>query len=260
MASQLLFGELVEIMDKKGRLWTKIRCIQDNFVGWIESTQFKPITPTEFELFSQNFAFSLELVQGAMAHNHFVPITLGARLPNYDGLHFRLGETQFTFSGQAVMQEDARPLAAFILKVAKRYLNTPFLWGGRSPFGIDSAGLIQMVFSIAGIQLPRDSAAQIDLGDTVDFVEQSKPGDLAFFENRAGRITHVGIIMEEGQIIHAYGGVRIDRLDHYGIFSVQEQRYTHRLRLCKRILPPAKDSTASAQKVQISVDNQVELF
>lgn len=260
MASQLLFGELVEMLEHKGRLWSKVRCIQDNFVGWVDRTQIRDITNSEYEECSSSFAYSLELVQAAMGQNHFVPITLGARLPNYDGLHFKVADTRFTFSGQAIVAEDSRPVASFVLKIAKRYLNTPFLWGGRSPFGIDSAGLVQMVFSMAGIQLPRDPAAQIDIGEIVDFVEQAQPGDLAFFENRAGRISHVGIIMPDQQIIHSYGGVRLDRVDHYGIFSEEQQRYTHKLRLAKRVLPPSEDQMRQEEEEQVNITNQVELF
>ncbi len=260
MASQLLFGELVEILNQKGRQWTKIRCAQDNFVGWVESTQITAITPSEFEAFKSDFAFSLELVQGAMGQNHFVPITIGARLPQYDGIHFKLGEQRFTFSGQAVAADERKSSAAFVMKIAKRYLNTPFLWGGRSPFGIDSAGLVQMVFNMCGIQLPRDPSEQIESGEVVDFTELATAGDLAFFENKVGRIAHVGIIMDDQKIIHAYGGVRIDRLDHYGIYNEDQKRYTHKLRLCKRILD-FQPSTEQPESLDKTVYNtQVELF
>lgn len=237
MISQLLFGELMEILDRKGKQWVKVRCAYDNFVGWVDAHQIKSITPSEFESFQKDFAFSLELVQPVMGPDHFVPITMGARLPAFDGIHFKLGETPYTFSGQAISPNDIVPNPEFILKIAKRYLNTPFLWGGRSPFGLDAAGFIQLVFSMAGIALPREASLQIDEGITVDFVEQATPGDLAFFDNKAGRIHHVGIIMPDRRIIHSYGGVRIDLLDHYGIYNQQTKKYTHKLRLAKRVLP-----------------------
>jgi hypothetical protein len=258
--SQLLFGELIELLEVKGRQWTKIRCLQDNLVGWVESHQITPITPSEKLAFQNNFAFNLELVQAAMGDNYFVPITLGARLPNYDGIHFKLGEMRFTFSGQAINQEDLKKSAPFLIKIAKRYLNAPFQWGGRSPFGIDASGMVQVLFSMVGQQLPRDAEAQIEFGEMVDFVDQAREGDLAFFENKNGRIAHVGIIMKEQYIIHAYGSVRIDRLDHYGIYNEETKRYTHKLRICKRLLPLEKDEWDQPIPQKAVVDNQVEMF
>lgn len=260
MASQLLFGELVEIMDRKGRQWLKVRCIHDNFVAWADTSQITEITPSEFESIQENYAFSLELVQAAMGHNHFVPIMIGSRLPNFDGLNFKLGEMQFTYSGQAVGVAELKGTSTFLLKMAKRYLNAPFVWGGRSPFGIDSAGFVQVLFAMTGHDLPRDPAAQIEIGRTIDFVEQVQAGDLAFFENKNGRIFHVGLVMEDQAIIHAHGSVRIDRLDHYGIYNEATKRYTHKLRLCKRILANSPSSKISSVPQKAVMDNQVELF
>lgn len=260
MISQLLFGELLEILDRKGKLWVKIRCAYDHFVGWVDASQIKSITPSEFESFQKNFAFSLELVQPVMGPDHFVPVTMGARLPSFDGMHFKLGETRYTFSGQAIAPSDISPNPEFILKIAKRYLNTPFLWGGRSPFGVDSAGLVQLVYSMAGIALPREASLQIVEGETVDFVEQAAPGDLAFFENKAGRIAHVGIIMPDRRIIHSFGGVRIDLVDHYGVYHQEDRRYTHRLRLAKRVLPMSRQDRLSREADQMAQNQQTELF
>lgn len=242
MTSQLLFGELVEILEEKGRQWLRVRCDPDNFIGWVETSQIKPITPTEYKQFRQNYAVSLELVQPVMGPNHFVPVTIGARLPLFDGIRFSVGDTTYTFSGQALSAGDFVPSADFAQKVAKRYLNTPFLSGGRSPFGIDSAGFVQLVYQISGLPLPREAADQLHVGETIDFIEHSRPGDLAFFENRAGRITHAGILMPDNKVIHAYGSVRMDLVDHYGIYDEERQMYTRRLRLIKRVLPTLSTS------------------
>ena len=260
MISQLLFGELLEVLEKKGRQWLKVRCQWDNFVGWVATSQIKAITPSEFETFQTNFAYSLELMQPVMGNQQYIPVTMGARLPNFDGMHFLLGDEKYTFSGQAVFVKDIELSSEFILKIARKYLNAPFLWGGRSPFGIDSSGFVQVVFKMAGIKLHRDSAEQVFQGTAVDFVEQSVAGDIAFFENKNGRIVHVGIIMPEGQIIHASGNVRIDKLDHYGIFNEELQRYTHKLRLVRRILPFDKTQKQEPSKKELPNTQQVELF
>lgn len=261
MVSQLLFGELFEVLETKGRKWWKIRCENDNYVGWIVSHQVKPVTPSEYEQYRSSFAYNLELMQAVMADDHFLPITLGARLPNFDGMRFYLGEAVYTFSGQAVFPEDIEINAGFIIKLARRYLQAPFLWGGRSPFGIDSSGLIQVVFQMAGVSMPREPQQQLETGKAVDFIEQTLPGDLAFFENRKGRIAHVGLILPEGGLLHVHGKVRIDRVDHYGVYNLEEGRYTHRLRLVKRLLPGIPylpESAAGAEEGAIR--RQPELF
>lgn len=260
MVSQLLFGELVEVLETKGRKWLKVRCQHDNYVGWLTSQQIKPVTPTEFEAYQTHFAYNLELMQAIMADDHFLPITLGARLPNFDGMRFYFGATSYQFSGQAVFPENIEAGSAFVIKLARRYLQAPYLWGGRSPFGIDSSGLVQMVFQIAGFQLPREPQQQVQTGTVVDFIEQARPGDLAFFENRAGRIAHAGIILSEDTVIHVHGKVRIDKIDHYGIYNEADGKYTHRLRLIKRILPPERPHAETSERNSEATHRQPELF
>lgn len=261
MRSQLLFGELFEILDRKGRQWLKIRCLWDNYVGWVSMHQITFITPSEYEQYQCHFAYNLEIMQPVRADDHFLPITLGAQLPNFDGIRFRIGNQHFTYSGQAVFPGDVQPTSDFITKMAKRFLYTPYMWGGRSPFGIDSDGFVQLVFKLVGQILPREAAEQVYLGESVDFVEQAQAGDIAFFEDRNNRIHHCGIILADQKIIHSYGKVRIDSIDHYGIFNENYQRYTHNLRLVKRLLPAEEKNgqNGKMQKEQ-TVNRQVELF
>ena len=260
MISQLLFGELVEILDRKGQQWYRIRCQFDNFVGWVSAHQIHPITPSEFELFQQNFAINLDITQAVLAEDHAFPITIGAQLPNFDGLGFRIGDNSYTFSGQAIFPGDVQVDDAFILKIARKYLYAPYLWGGRSPFGLDSAGFVQTVFKIGGFRLPREPLQQVYFGETIDFIEEARAGDLAFFENRAGKITHVGIIMPEKNIIHAFGMVRIDKIDHYGIYNTKSNKYTHKLRLVKRVLAKNTNPPKGDESLENSKSKQVELF
>ncbi|MCR9290100.1 MAG: C40 family peptidase [Bacteroidetes bacterium] len=258
--TQLLFGEVMEILEMRGKRWAKIRCQWDNYIGWVDAQQIKPITPTEFKNYTQNFAYCLDLMQPIMGNDRLIPITIGAHLPDFDGLRLNLGEFSFTFSGQAVFPTDIEANVDMILKIARKYLFAPFQWGGRSPLGIDASGFTQMVFKIVGINLHREANQQVYQGDAIDFVEQSKPGDLAFFENRKGQISHVGIITEESKIIHAAGQVRIDKIDHYGIFNEDTQKYSHKLRILKRFLE-LKPIEQNQKKENTEVTtNQVELF
>ncbi len=248
MCTQLLFGELVEVIERKGKEWLKIRCQADHHIGWIKTNQVIAITQSEFELFQQSFAYCLEVTHPLMADQHFVPITIGARLPQFNGMQFQLGDERYQFSGLAVEARDVPRTAELVQKIARRYLHSPYLHGGRSPFGIDSAGLVQMVLQMIGIALPREAAQQIMFGETIDFVEQTQVGDLAFFEDRIGRVAHVGMLMEEQKIMHAHGKVKIDQLDHFGIFDTTLQQYTHKLRVIRRILPTmtAKEAIATS--------------
>ena len=93
-----------------------------------------------------------------------------------------------------------------------------------------------MVYKINGYKILRDASQQATMGETLSFIEESEPGDLAFFDNNEGIITHVGIIMQDHYIIHAHGKVRIDRIDHTGIFNTDLKQYTHKLRVIKKLI------------------------
>ena len=126
--------------------------------------------------------------------------------------------------------------------------------GGRTPFGMDSSAFIQQVFAFIGVQLPRTADLQIDLGNTVDFAAQANEGDLAFFENRKGRITHVGLILAGDTIIHAHGNIRIDKIDHFGIFDEDTKKYSHKLRLIKRHLEASQEKSTVEIEIKEGMD------
>lgn len=259
MVSQLLFGELVEILERKGS-WLRIRCLWDNYLGWVDRKQIQVVTPSEKDRYETNVAYSLEIVQGIMADDFSIPVAMGASFPDFDGINFYFNNRSCTFSGQVINPIDIAPNSELLLKIARRYLHAPYLWGGRSPMGIDCSGFTQMVFKLIGIKMPRDASQQVERGRLIDFIEMAQPGDLAFFENRKGRISHVGIIMPDHQIIHASGSVRIDKIDHYGIFNLDNQKYSHKLRVVKRVLPNESFSSKTEKVETVKEKNQVELF
>jgi len=224
--SQLLFGESCLILNNKEN-WSNIRCTIDGYEAWIDTKQ---ITETSKQLESQHTVF--ELVHSYVFKDFHIPILLGSSLPNFDGLNFKIENQKYLFQG--ISLENNLSNLENIKKIALKYLHAPYLWGGRSPFGIDCSGLTQMVYKFLNINLPRDAYQQAKIGKNVGFLEESKIGDLAFF-GKEEKITHVGIIIGKNEIIHASGKVRIDTIDHLGIYNNETNKYTHKLKIIKRI-------------------------
>ena len=262
LLSQLLFGEMAEVIDKKGKQWLKVRGLADNQFGWVQSNQLTEIDEKLSRKLETDFAFALDISKTIRGNQNHFTIPIGARLPQFDGLRFKLLGKNYEYSGQAVSPDEIKRNAQELLpKIARKFLNIPEMKGGRTAFGMDSSALIQHVFGFIGINLPRTADLQIDSGENIDFSEQSGEGDLAFFENRKGKITHVGLILNGGQIIHSFGKVRIDKIDHYGIFDEETNKYSHKLRLIKRNLAPKPTSEKTEiQENEISLIEQKILF
>ena len=235
MVTQLLFGETYVILEDRED-WIQIKTTYDNYPCWISAKQNTKISVTEYKTLKSNL-LSSELVQVvSQSNNHLVfPITIGATLPNFIKSNLKIGDNNFAFEGQTT-DINIKKTVKEIKETAYLFLNAPYLWGGRSPFGIDCSGFTQLVYKLNGYQLPRDASQQVEIGTPLSFVEEAEAGDLAFFDNEEGNIVHVGIILENQQIIHASGSVRIDKFDHYGIFHSDNKKYSHMLRVIKKII------------------------
>lgn len=232
--SQLLFGEVYEVLQQQGN-WLNIRCSFDAYEGWIDAAQHSDVSDKDYQHINSNdCGLALDLSFSASSTSHAIPLVTGSNLPFFDGMNFKIGKEKFIYNGQA-LQAEARNASLFE-RVAMRYLNAPYLWGGRSPFGIDCSGLVQVAYKFCGIPLRRDAYQQAEEGTVVNFIEEALPGDLAFFNNEEGRIIHVGIVLKDNRIIHASGKVRIDKLDHFGIFNNDTAKYSHQLKIIKRVL------------------------
>src|SRR6187402_419533 len=232
IVSQVLFGEHFEILEQL-KQWSKIKLQYDDYEGWVDSKQYQIISESEYNQLSKDAtvlnADLLEYITGQ--NNMLLPIPIGSSLSFLN--HADINTSNLNFEGTKI--SGIKPKNN-LLNTAFMYLNAPYLWGGKTPFGIDCSGFTQMVYKLNGYHLLRDASQQSTQGDALSFIEESEPGDLAFFDNEEGKIIHVGIIMENNYIIHASGKVRIDRLDHLGIYNAEQNRHTHRLRVIKKII------------------------
>ena len=200
----------------------------DGYEGWIPHNQVHLI---EKEVYSKITGstpqISTDLINYITDENNLIfPIILGSDLSGVKIINH-------TFEGQTKAGGKDKEL---LIKTAYMYLNTPYLWGGRSPMGIDCSGFTQMVYKINGISLKRDASQQAQEGETLSFIEESEAGDLAFFDDKEGKITHVGLLLEKNHIIHAHGAVRIDQIDQTGIFNSETKTHSHKLRMIKKII------------------------
>lgn len=227
MVSQVLYGELFKILEERAH-WSRIRMAFDRCEAWISNTQYQKISEEEYTRCESEVAvLSADLVEFITGKNKdLMPVPMGSLLNAVAILHH--DHTGNTTQGQKDKSK--------LIETAFLYLNAPFLWGGRTPFGIDSGGFTQMVYKLNGYKLFRTAAEQARQGESLSFIEESEPGDLAFFDDKEGNITHVGIIMEDNYIIHAEGRVRLDRIDHSGIYNADLRRHTHQLRVIKKII------------------------
>ena len=234
LVTQLLFGECYELVDRQDN-WLCVQLATDGYRGWIDHKQHTPVSAAYYQEWQAathpRVSDLVQIVRNAEIH---IPIGIGSYLPFFDGAAIRIGDERFRFDGRA-SETSGRATATQLAEVAKSFLKAPYLWGGKSIFGIDCSGFVQQVYGICGYQLPRDACQQVDHGHEVHFVTQTQPGDLAYFANSEGRITHVGLMLEEQRIMHAHGEVRIDTLDHNGIYNSNFKRYTHQLRIIRRI-------------------------
>lgn len=239
MVSQVLFGELYVVLELAEK-WVYIRLLHDGYEGWIDRKMYLAVTDEYVEKYRAEEpilateVFNIVTKEGDYGNKLIVS---GSAFPFFDAgsKKMLIGESTYTLVSK-MKDVGIDSLRDLIISYALMYYNTPYLWGGRTPYGIDCSGLSQMAYRMAGIDLPRDASQQVLSGQDFSFVEEALPGDLAFFGDDTGAITHVGIIWEQNRIIHASGRVRVDKIDHQGIFNEDLKRYTHNLKVIKRII------------------------
>ena len=235
MSSQLLFGDSFVILEV-GEKWTRVVTSYDDYEGWIDNKQYVVISDIAYAgLSNLNTILGLSAIHAVSKTDTSEVLCLlaGTIIPQTVDNNFYLGETRYKLEGQ-VRHPNINEFRSSVTDAAMFFMNAPYLWGGRSVFGIDCSGFTQMVFRQFGIRLKRDAWQQAEQGGLLGFIQEARAGDLAFFDNEEGRIIHVGIMLDNNRIIHASGKVRIDTVDTQGIFNKEQNKYTHKLRIVKR--------------------------
>jgi gamma-D-glutamyl-L-lysine dipeptidyl-peptidase len=239
MCTQILFGEHYTIVEENSG-WCRIKLAFDGYEGWIDRNMVNEFDEQHFLLLNGFPQFVttdvFNIVQPIDGYSNFL-IVAGSSLPHFNPVSrtFKIADIIYNIQGNSIVPAQ-RSVREIIIDNALKYFNSPYLWGGRSPFGIDCSGFSQVLYKMAGLTIPRSAVQQAMLGDNLSFVEEALPGDLAFFDNDDGSINHVGVIWEKNKIIHSSGKVRIDNVDHFGIFNIDTGRYTHQMRLMRRLI------------------------
>lgn len=231
MVSQVLFGEAFEILEWQER-WVKIITSIDNYTGWIGRLQFTMLGHLAWQQLQRErpqLSYGVVTQAWKKSDNTILYLPIGSSMAFMEGNTCKIGNEKFEILGPKGDVEN------FTI-TARSFLNAPYLWGGRTHFGIDCSGFTQAVFRLYGINIKRDASQQAQQGKTVESIKNAMVGDMAFFVNENSKITHVGIILNGNQIIHASGKVKIDSIDEEGIFSEEQKRYTHKLHSIKRFL------------------------
>ncbi|TNE76725.1 MAG: hydrolase Nlp/P60 [Bacteroidetes bacterium] len=227
MVSQLLFGDCVQVVEIN-HPWAEVIVLDDNYRGFVDIKHLIMLSSKEFRRWNEalDYVYSRELlIIPETGGKMYIP--RGSRIPA--GLDtFNIGDLKFDVNDSNSSSTND------IFSLAQEYQNTPYLWGGKTPFGIDCSGFTQIVYRICGYNLPRDAYEQVDVGNEIPF-EEKQPGDLAFFINSSDRVHHVGIVGPNDSILHASGHVRTDTLTIQGIYRSDRDEITHKLHRIIRI-------------------------
>lgn len=232
MVSQLLFGEYVEILEEE-KDFVRVKCLYDGYEGWVQASQLAPIKEV-----SETNKYVSTWTEEVSINGRRINIPMCSPIYSTDQgkVHFGEVEINYFMDDDSFWDSSEKTISKFSLKeIYNKFIDTPYLWGGKSVFGIDCSGFVQQVYKMFGVRLLRDAYLQAEQGTAVENIDQASLGDLAFFQNENGRVVHVGIILEKGQIVHSSGRVRIDTIDKDGIVNNETGKRTHQFHSIRRL-------------------------
>ena len=231
MVNQLLFGETVQILKTKKDFWIKVRSLHDNYEGWLTKNLIEPIEERLARSVSE-FA-TADLMSMILIKERSMYIPAGSSLFNFNNGSGSFGGNGYSFTGNYLKRYEQKPNEELLKQFTLRWLNAPYMWGGRTILGVDCSGFVQINYKLMGIDLPRDAWQQAQEGKSIKKLKDAVAGDLVFFDDN-DEIVHVGILLNNEQIIHASGKVRIDTIDKKGIINADTGKRTHRLEAIRR--------------------------
>lgn len=234
MVSQLIFGECCETLEQV-KEWSRVRVKYDGYEGWCTTSHLTEIDEPEFEM--ARTPLTPEWVTSLEYNGHPMMVPMGSHLTAMKNGRAQWRKNQLHYKGKTFDPSMPAIDSKSIRVLSYKFLNIPYLWGGKSVFGLDCSGFVQTVYKFLGIPVLRDAYLQATQGEPIGFLEETRTGDLAFFDNEEGKITHVGILLNAHEIIHASGKVRIDKIDNMGIVQSENHQRTHHLRVIRRLLP-----------------------
>ncbi|MFI5153577.1 MAG: NlpC/P60 family protein [Chitinophagales bacterium] len=232
MVNQLIFGESCSVSQIVKSEWVHIKSSFDNYEGFVQFSHLTEVESAEHE--SIPVQLTADWISTIEYNGVPMKIPLGSRLTGIRNGTLMQDDNTIRFSGKTWDPKLAEKEFETLKNLCIQFLNTAYLWGGKTVFGTDCSGFTQTIFQFFNISLQRDAWQQAEQGILVNSLEEARPADLAFFESPGGKITHVGIIMQSSEIIHASGKVRIDRIDLGGILSSKTGNRTHILSRIKR--------------------------
>ena len=237
--TQMLFGELCTVLEEIPG-WSRIKLEIDGQEGWVDAKMICPMKSEEYTSYKTSLSTSARVVfpiAYAVSENNSqtLPLTAGTQLANYKDGHFEVLGVRFCIDPTMTISQPLTLNEENLLRTVRFFLNTPYLWGGKNALGMDCSGFTQVIMSLFGKQLLRNASEQVSQGEEIAQLSQAQAGDLAFFDHKDGKISHVGIIIDSQRIIHCSGRVKVEKLDEIGIFNAEMGNYSHNLVQIRRI-------------------------
>ena len=230
LSTQALLGTPLKILEQSGEFY-KVQ-MPDNYIGWIPDKSIVRWSDQDLEAWKKSTRIFVAETQTVLTPRPTLQcdepvcdVVAGCILQVTDESrrYYRVvlpdGREGYLPKRAAIPLEEwahQKFDLKLLEKTARSLMGIPYLWGGMSPKAADCSGFVRMVYFANGILLQRDASQQARTGKEIDlshWSEKARKGDLLFIGNKPGKISHVGIYLQEGNYIHCSGRVKINSMD-----------------------------------------------